>query len=199
MDNYEYVIAGLPALSRDWTSQTHLSASELMDDIRALCSAKDCALIDTLLSGYEEQNFNAGFYSSMLKHPDRFLREYFRFDLNLRNAKVRYLNGRLGIAADKGIFLEDELEFEEADALDKVLATEDLLEREKGLDALVWDKISDINTFDYFDVDAILGFIAKLKIVDRWLQLDESSGREMFRRLVDEVHGTFKGVHFNEK
>ena len=44
-----------------------------------------------------------------------------------------------------------------------------------------------------------LGYVAKLKIVDRWLSLDEETGRELFRRLVSEVKGTFRGVHYDDK
>lgn len=198
MDNYEYLIAGLPVLSSDWSAHPGLSASALVDEIRELSSAKDNSLFDTLLSGYEEENFTPEFYRRMLSHPNEFLREFFRFDLNLRNAKVRYLNESLGRPEDQDIFLEDEEDFEEKDAVRAVLYGTDLLEREKGLDNLMWDKISDLNTFDYFNVSALLGYIAKLKIIDRWLSLDEATGREMFRKLVDEIRGTFKGVEFNE-
>ena len=198
MDNYEYLIAGLPVLSSDWSAQPQLSASALIDEIRSLSSDRDNALFDKLLDGYKEENFTPEFYKSMLSHPNAFLREFFRFDLNVRNAKVRYLNQRLGRPADKDIFLEDEEEFEDAGEVRMVLYGNDLLEREKGLDRLMWKKIGDLNTFDYFNVSALLGYIAKLKIVDRWLSLDEQTGREMFRKLVEEIRGTFKGVDFNE-
>ena len=90
-----------------------------------------------------------------------------------------------------------EAEFEEAGSLDAVLNAGDILSRERGIDDLMWEKISDLTTFNYFDIDAILGFITKLNIVARWYKLDEQTGREMFKRLVDEVRGTFKGVEYN--
>ena len=61
-----------------------------------------------------------------------------------------------------------------------------------------WGKINELTVFDDFDMEAILAFVAKLKIVDRWLTLDEEQGKEMFKRLVDEVRGTFKGVNYQE-
>ena len=76
--------------------------------------------------------------------------------------------------------------------------TRELVSREKGLDEMMWNKIDELNTFDYFNVSTVLGYIAKLKIIDRWLKLDEATGREMFRQLVSEIRGTFKGVEFNE-
>jgi hypothetical protein len=198
MNNYEYLIAGLPVLSDDISEQDHISASALIREIRELCSDKDNALIDTLLKGYEEENFTPEFYGSMLSHPNTFLREFFRFDLNLRNAKVRYLNESFGRSSGQDIFLEDEGEFEESEEVRKVLYGPNLISREKGLDELVWNKIDELNTFDYFNVSAILGYIAKLKIIDRWLKLDEATGREMFRKLAGEIRGTFKGVEFYE-
>jgi len=198
MDNYEYLIAGLPVLSSDWSAQQNLSADVLIDDIRSLSSDKDNALYDTLLAGYEEKNLTPEFYKAALSHSNPFIRGFFSFDLNVRNAKVRYINESLGRPADKDIFLEDDEDFEEAPDVRRILYGADLLAREKGLDNLMWDKINELNTFDYFNVSALLGYIAKLKIIDRWLSLDEKTGRAMFQRLVDEIRGTFKGVDFNE-
>ena len=199
MGNYEYLIASLPVITADESDSRKISVSRLIDEIRALCSDKDNSLIDTLLSGYEEENFTPEFYRSMLSHPNTFLREYFRFDLNLRNAKVRYLNESFGRPSDKDIFLEDEQEFMEEDEVHRIMYGPNLVSREKGLDELIWNKIDELNTFDYFNISAVLGYIAKLKIIDRWLSLDEETGRVMFRKLVDEIRGTFKGVDFNEQ
>ena len=133
-----------------------------------------------------------------LAHRNRFIREYFRFDLSVKNAKVRYLNRALGRNPEKDTVVldEDATEemFDEASRLDSILHGKDILERERGIDDLIWGKIDDLTTYDYFDIEAILGFLAKLHIVERWYTLDEQTGREMFRKLVDEVRGTFKGV-----
>ena len=199
MDNYEYLIAGLPVLSSDWTENGQLPVEELTVEIRSLCSEKDNALIDSLLAGFSEENLNEGFYKGMLESRNSFLRDYFTFDLNLRNCKVRYLNNQLERPEDTDIFLEPSEDFEEKAAVDKVLNGNDLLEREHGLDSITWEKISGLTTFDYFNINAVLGFLAKLNIINRWLKLDERTGRELFKKLVDEIRGTFKGVEFNEQ
>ena len=207
MANYEYIIASLPDITTGWKFGEK-SPQDYIEEIVSLCSEKDKELIDFLISGYLEENLNADFYAKALIHKDRFISEFFRFDLNVRNAKVKYLNKALERPADKDVltFPEDTpqdvldaagAEFEEAGSLDAVLNAGDILTRERGIDDLVWEKISDLTTFNYFDIDAILGFIAKLNIVARWYKLDEQTGREMFKRLVDEVRGTFKGVEYN--
>ena len=60
-----------------------------------------------------------------------------------------------------------------------------------------WEKIDEITLFDYLNFDKILGITVKMMIIRRWLTLDEATGREMFKKLVDEVRGTFKGVEYN--
>lgn len=198
MDNYEYLIAGLPVLSKDWSANSSVSVDSLIEEIKDGCSKKDNVLIDSLLDGYKEENFNEDFYKSMLTHKNRFIREFFTFDLRVRNAKVRYLNEQLGRDADKDIFLETEGEFEESEALMNVLYGDNLIDRELGLDELMWNKISELNIFEYFNINVLLGYICKLRIIGRWLSLDEKTGKDMFRRLVEEIRGTFKGVEFNE-
>ncbi|MBR4227075.1 MAG: DUF2764 family protein [Candidatus Methanomethylophilaceae archaeon] len=199
MDNYEYLVAGLPVLSSDWSARNKLSASALITEIRSLSSDRDNALYDTLLKGYEEENYNPEFYKSVLAHPNDFIRSYFRYDLGVRNAKVRFVNQKLGRPSDTDIFMEEDEDFEEAQEVDRILHGRDLLDREKDLDMLTWNKVGELNTFDYFNVSALLGYIVKLKIVERWLSLDEETGRDMFRKLVEEIRGTFKGVDFNEQ
>lgn len=202
MDNYYYIIASLPVLSHDWKPGEH-TPDAIRSEILEQCSAKDRRTIELLENGFSDENLTADFYRSALADRNRFIRDYFRFDLNVRNAKVRYLNEALGRDPKKDVIVLDEDEpqdeFEEVSRLDAVLHGKDILERERGIDDLMWEKIDEMTTYDYFDIEAILGFLAKLHIVERWYILDEKTGREMFRKLVDEVRGTFKGVRFNAK
>ena len=207
MNNYEYIVASLPDITTGWKFGEK-TPEDYIEEIVSLCSDKDRQTIEFLMKGYQDENLNHTFYAEALTHPDAFIREYFRFDLNVRNAKVKYLNKALGRPSDKDVlqFSEETAqvildavgeEFEEAGDLDTVLNLGDILSRERGIDDLVWDKINSLTTFNYFDIDAILGFITKMNIVARWFRLDEQTGPEMFQKLVDEVRGTFKGVEYN--
>ncbi|MDD6252747.1 MAG: DUF2764 family protein [Candidatus Cryptobacteroides sp.] len=194
MNNYEYIIASLPDITLDWKESGDMPADSLVSWIKDSCSSRDRELIDFLQKGFDSGSLDGEFYSNALSHRNPFIREYFRFDLNVRNAKVNYLNKALGRAAGTDIFLQDGREFEEAARTETVLASGDILSRERGLDDLMWDKIDELTTFDYFDIEAILGFIAKLQIVMRWRNLDPDTGRKMFGRLVNEVRGSYTGV-----
>ena len=214
MSNYEYIISSLPFLTADYKYDGGKGFADVLAEITRDLSKKDQETLRILLNGFNPKKLDADFYAAALSMKDNFLREYFRFDLNLRNAKVRYLNRELGREAGTDILTGEGKEedhnldidgyrfhagvFEEASQVQAVLEGQDLLKREKGLDDIVWEKIDSLTMFHYFDLTAVLGYVAKLHIVDRWLALDEENGRELFRKLVNEVRGTFKGVNYKE-
>ncbi|MBQ2531280.1 MAG: DUF2764 family protein [Bacteroidales bacterium] len=194
--NYEYIISSLPALSRDWRFKENASFGTWLDWIKSQLDDADKKTVDALLDGFKDENLDRGFYQAALSHGNAFIRNYFTFDLNVRNAKARFLNKAFGRKAGEDTIDLPAGEFPEAARLEGILATDDLLGRERALDDLMWTKISELSLFNYFDLDAILAFLAKLHIIDRWFSLDEETGRDMFRSLVDEVRGTFKGVNY---
>jgi len=176
-----------------------------------LLSEKDNSILDFIFKGFDKDQMGLEFYKEALSSRIGFIRDFFQFDLNVRNQKVRYLNQALGREPGKDILslrdpeaeetgLEpEEPEFKESAKLQSILEGNDILARERGIDDLYWDKIDELTLFDYLNFDRILGIMVKMMIIRRWLILDEQTGREMFKRLVDEVRGTFKGVEYNEK
>ena len=205
MSNFEYIIASLPYLTADYRYEDGHGWKDVIDQIKENLSEKDTKQLDVLLSGFEANNLNADFYADVLSNSSKFLREYFRFDLNLRNAKVRYLNQALGRDPEEDVLIdrgEDEErfnggEFDQAAKVEAALALTSLLDREKALDDVTWEVVDSLSTFHYFDITAVMAYVAKLHIVDRWLALDKEKGQELFRQLVKEIRGTFKGVQFN--
>lgn len=210
MNNYVYIIAGLPDFTPDWR-QGDKSLEEYLCQVKELLSAKDQETVRLIEDGFDKEKIGQEFYKEALASGNAFIRDFFQFDLNVRNAKVRYLNQALGRdplkdvlslsdpdADDMGMQIE-EPEFKEAARLQAILEGSDILARERGIDDLYWDKIDELTLFDYLNFDRILGVVVKMMIIRRWLQLDEQTGREMFKRLVDEIRGTFKGVEYNEK
>ena len=214
MSNFEYIISSLPYLTQDYKYDQGEGFYTVLEQIKENLGEKDAETLDFLLDGYDAKKLDADFYAKALKSSNRFIREYFRFDLNLRNAKVRYLNRTLGRAEEqdvltgKGDEFEEGLdidgyrftggEFEEEQKVQSALESASLLDRERYLDEICWEKINNLETFHYFDITAVLAYVAKLHIVDRWLALDEEKGRELFRKLVQEVRGTFKGINYTE-
>lgn len=194
MNNYEYIVASLPVIEPGSRLGSSSAANTIIDDIREQLSNKDNALVTILLDGFDPEKLNAGFYRACLGSGSRFLREYFLFDLFLRNTKVEYLNASLGRPEGKDVLLLEELEdyeFEQKEEIVEILSGTDIIGREKGLDMAIWEHVEEVTTMDVFDMDAILGFIARLKIIDRWDKLDPETGAELFRRLIKEIRATY--------
>lgn len=194
MNNYEYIVASLPVIEPGSRLGSSSAANAIIDDIREQLSNKDNALVTMLLDGFYPEKLNAGFYRACLGSGSRFLREYFLFDLFLRNTKVEYLNASLGRPEGKDVLLLEELEdyeFEQKEEIVEILSGTDIIGREKGLDMAIWEHVEEVTTMDVFDMDAILGFIARLKIIDRWDKLDPETGAELFRRLIKEIRATY--------
>ena len=199
MSNYEYIIASLPYLTRDFNYSDGVDFDKVVAEIRESLPGKDASKLDFFLKSFQPEVLSPEFYTEALGERNSFLREFFRFDLLLRNAKVRFLNRELGREEDKDVLKGEWGGFEEQAKVESILNGQDLLGREKGLDDLYWEKIDSLSLFHYFDLTAVLAYLAKLHIVDRWFRLDEEKGRELFRKLVDEVRGSFKGVQYTDK
>ena len=63
----------------------------------------------------------------------------------------------------------------------------DAYERERKIDLFRWEKIDEISVYNYFDIDAVLAFMQKADIVERWMSLDKQTGKEMFKKLIDDL------------
>ena len=194
MNNYEYIIASLPVLQAGYRGP--LDTEGLLEEIREQLSESDAAALKLVLDGWNISELTEEFYARAAKSRSAFIREYFLYDRQLRNAKVAWLNKSLGrpegqdIMPAPGADITDE-DFEDQARAAEVLAGSDILERERGLDNLLWDRIDALTIMHVFDLDVILGFAAKLQIVNRWLKLDETTGRELFARLVSDMKSQY--------
>lgn len=189
MDNYVYIVAGLPELVVSYDGGSFDYAA-VKDSIVELLSEKDQQLVELLEQGFDEQALGAEFYAKAAESKNRFIREYFDFDGRLRNMKVQYLAKRLGKQGDSYLVELPEADFEEAQRIREILENADFVLREQKMDELKWEKASDIARFDYFNMNAILAFLVKAKTVQRWAELDAAKGQELFEKLVKEIRGT---------
>ena len=196
MGNYEYIVSSLPEITPGWKFGDAASFDTYVDWIKSQLGSSDKATVDTLLDGFDEGKLCQEFYESAFRDKNRFIREYFSFDLNLRNAKARFLNKAFGFPEDKDTILLPAGDFDGAATLESILSRTDILDRERGLDDFVWNAINEITRFSYFDMDSILGAIAKLHIVQRWAALDPETGREMFTQLLYDVRDTYGNVEY---
>ena len=197
MDNYVYIVAGLPELTANYEGVSFDYAA-LKTSIVELLSEKDQQLVELLEEGFDENALGKEFYEKAVESKNDFIRQYFDFDARLRNMKVNYLAKRLGKKGEDYLVELPEADFEEETQVRDILADADFVERERKMDELKWEKASDIARMDYFNMNTVLAFLVKAKTVQRWAELDEKKGEEMFQKLVSEVRGTFEGVKYDE-
>jgi len=184
MGNYHYIIAGLLDLLLDYGPQA-LDAASLQKSITEMLSDEDYRLMNWLNFGLDKKSLSRHFYRAAAHHSNLFIREYFSFDKCVRDARLCWLDG-----------VDYEGDFEEYPRLKQIFVMDNLLERERQLDRLMWDKINEITSGELFNINVLLGFFTKARIVERWTKLDPESGKELFAHLVNEVRATFKGVNY---
>lgn len=189
MDNYVYIVAGLPELTSGFEN-AGFDYAAVKESIMELLSEKDQQLVGLMEEGFDENALGVDFYTKAAESKNRFIREYFDFDGRLRNMKVNYLAKRLGKESDPYLVNLEEADFEEETQIREILNNADFVEREQKMDELKWEKASDIARMDYFNMNAILAFLVKAKTVQRWAELDAAKGQEMFKKLVQEIRGT---------
>lgn len=191
MDNYVYIVAGLPELTANYEGGD-FDYKAVRDSIMELLSEKDQKLVELMEEGFDENTLNGEFYEKAAKSKNRFINEYFDFDARLRNIKVQYLAKRLGKKGDKYLVELPDADFEEESQIRTILEDVDFVDREQKMDELKWEKASDIARMDYFNMNAILAFLVKAKTVQRWAELDTAKGQEMFKKLMEEIRSQKK-------
>ncbi|MBD3343519.1 MAG: DUF2764 family protein [Chitinivibrionales bacterium] len=157
------------------------------------------------------------FYDAMTRHENEFIREWFTFDMNMRNVLAGFncrdaakheketpfpltttILGRNDVA--ELVLKSNAPDFSVASMFPQVerllsLDNSDLVEYEKGVDTLRWDFCNELTTFTYFQIETMCAFCIKLGIVERWMQLDPQEGKKKLDRLVDEL---VSGFQFSE-
>lgn len=179
MNNYPYIIASLPDYVLDFEKKD-CDYRSVRDEIYELLEPLDRRMVEWMEYGFDDANLTPHFYRTCRKCKNEFIRAYFDFDHKVRTEKVAFINKE-----STGDY------FEEKAALLKIFENKNILERERELDMLLWNKIGDIVIFDVLDFNIILAFLAKANIIARWNKLDRTSGEKLFRQFVNEVNDTY--------
>jgi hypothetical protein len=143
------------------------------------------------------------YYETGLKETDRFLHDWLVFERDLRNIltawNIRHydLNGE-GQLMGSGEIIEM---LQKSRARDFGMGTEypylhkllnelerdDLMAREKAIDRVQWNYIDEQLTFHYFTIEVVLGYLLHLRMLQRWLSLDQQAGQERVRNFISEM------------
>jgi len=154
-----------------------------------------------------EHSLISAFFSFVVSHPNAFISQWFDLQRQIRNILTaingrnhdleyaRYLIGdgddvlqlSKSHAADFGLGKDHPV----FDPIQRIWEQNNILYRERGYDIFQAKWIDQQNFFEYFNVDRILGYYSKLRLIHRWLQADAELGKEVFQDTLDKLENSF--------
>ena len=148
------------------------------------------------------------YYDHLMKSDSKFVRNYAEFVMNVKNLETaltcrKYRKEvapeiigdnvfskalRTSNSKDFGLAME----FPYVEKVISLMGNTNLVERERGLDLLLWDYIEEAVVYEYFSMDKVLSFMLELMIVERWSKMSSESGRKVFMEVVDKFRKSFE-------
>jgi hypothetical protein len=199
---YEYLLAGLPELKAGADAPIAL---EKLDELLDEClSQSDKTMLDLLRVPMDEQTLEQG-----LQSPNRFIRAWFGFNQDMNNVLVAQICRKHGFDPKQQIVGQGEVaehlrthttqkdfglsevmdEYQEILALAQI---EDLMAREKAIDAIRFEWLQSRTEFDYFSAEMVFAYYLETVMLHRWSLLTVEEGERVFRELVADMK---KGVN----
>lgn len=201
---YEYLLAGLPELKAG--SDAPISLDKLNELLDECLEASDKALLDLLRAPMDEATLAEG-----LKASNKFVREWFAFNRDMNNVLVAQICRKHGFDVKTQIVGEGEVaeqlrthtsqkdfglsevmdEYQEILALAQI---ENLMDREKAIDAIRFEWLQSRTEFDFFSSEMVFAYYLEAIMLHRWSILTIEEGENVFRELVKDMK---KGVNLN--
>lgn len=140
--------------------------------------------------------------------PNKFIREWYRLNLNITNILTAMLARRQGwnvsdfvkgdgevqdmIRENKTKDFDLSLELDYVKELMKIVDEEDPVKKEKMIDAFKWIWLDDNTFFEPFSLEAVFAYLCKLQMLERWDKLDVEQGKETFKQIIENLRGEAK-------
>ena len=192
--------------AEDWTQLFDLIAEgEKFSDSRLLSYVK--TFLDTDLEELShtkgiapEDHLAALYFEYAMKSGNKFLNNWFEFNLNVNNILTAVICRKHGFDQLKMVIGHNEvakalrhnhtrdfglgLLFEDFEVVLRIAEEPNLLEREKKLDALKWSWLEENTFFEYFSIEKVLAYVLKIEMLERWKMLSFEEGALIFRDLL---------------
>ncbi|MBQ3539023.1 MAG: DUF2764 family protein [Bacteroidaceae bacterium] len=150
-----------------------------------------------------EDNLALRYYAYAMKCGNKFISEWFDFNLNVNNILVAVLARKYKLNIETCVLGDGEVAeairtsgardfgltgvLDYLEAVIRISENEKLQERERMLDDMRWNWLDDNSVFDYFTVERLFVFLQKLDIIERWAVLDAEKGMQRYKELIDEL------------
>ncbi len=182
--------------------------SRLLSYIQTFYSAFGTDKTNT--EGISNVDFMAGlYYEYAMKNDNHFLSAWFEFNLNINNILTATACRKHGFDQRNMVIGSNEIAiaiknsnardfglagiFDQLDLVLRIAEENDLLEREKKIDALKWAWLEENTFFNYFSIEKVLAYLLKIEMLERWKPLSVEKGTQIFREL---LVGMKEGVKF---
>lgn len=148
------------------------------------------------------------YYDYMLQADNELVRQYAELSMNLRNFVAAWNSRKYGRDVSREVIGNNDFavalrtstskdfglsgEYAYVEKLIALMETEDLVERERGLDLLIWDFLDEAVLFEYFSIERVISFMLKLLIVERWSKMSPESGRKVFMEMIRKFRESFR-------
>ena len=199
---YEYLLAGLPELKAG--ADTPISIEKLEELLEEQLTASDKKLLDLLRAPIDAETLEAG-----LKANNRFIRAWFAFNQDMNNVLVAQICRKHGFDVKQQIVGDGEVaetlrthttqkdfglnelpgDYQAILALAQI---EDLMQREKAMDAIRFEWLQDCTEFDFFSAEMVFAYYLEAIMLHRWSLLTVEEGERVFRDLVADMK---RGIH----
>lgn len=159
-----------------------------------------------------ENELQGLYYEYVLQEKNSFLKQWFKFDRDIKNIltavncrkynynieeqliPVKHDNEtydilvksvpKVDLLAGEVPYADDILQIAESDM--------DITDKEKAIDHIKWKFLDEHTFFNYFTIEKVLSYIIKLEMVERWIELDNETGKALFNKLIDDIKTSYK-------
>ena len=112
------------------------------------------------------------------------LSEWKRFDRSLRNELVRFRASKRSRDLLEYIQGEDSFDPFVSGFAHWAVSQDSPIEAELYLDRMRWDKMEELQKGHYFDIDYLITYALKLKILERWQTINLGRGMQVLQELL---------------
>ena len=154
-----------------------------------------------------ENELQTLYYKHALSIKNDFLTKWILFNVNVKNILTAHNCHKYGYKIENHLInikenteiynnllkQKPKLEFlsEEVMFADKILqiaeSDKNITEKEKEIDNLRWKFLDENTFFYYFTIERVISYIIKLNIVERWLKLDNKTGKKLLEKIIKEL------------
>lgn len=154
---------------------------------------------DSLL--VKELSLTEKYFDYLSSLSNKFLRDWFEFEMNLINLNTALLHRKYHLPLDGQIVGNNEVSqqiltsqskdyelgnlIKGLDTLISMYENSSVLDREMLLDQMRWDYLAEKTLFEYFTIEKVLSFIIMFKIAVRWNSLESVQGEKFLKELID--------------